>query len=323
MQLTNEEYNRIKNIYDERRRARDIEMTRRKALVFEKVPGYKDACSEMINLSMKAAMSLIDGEDSNVKEELHKKIVYYSGEKERLLKEAGYPADYLDVPYECPLCRDTGYINNEKCQCFVKLEVQTHYDTSHMKEWLEDNNFDELREDFYEGQELENFRSAVKECRSLIEDFETDRRGLLLYGNVGTGKSFLSGCVAKELLDRGKTVVYYGAAELFSLISEKAFAESKDELRLFMEMLYDCDLLIVDDLGTEKGTDFTFTRFFMICNRRMIKKMPMIISSNLDLNELDKLYTDRIFSRMISTSRVCRLTGPDIRMRKRIEEHCS
>ena len=147
MQLTNEEYNRIKNIYDERRRARDVEMTKRKALVFEKVPGYKDACSEMINLSMKAAISLIDGEDADVKEELHKKIVYYSGEKERLLKEAGYPADYLDVPYECPLCRDTGYINNEKCQCFVKLEVQTHYDTSHMKEWLEDNNFDELRED--------------------------------------------------------------------------------------------------------------------------------------------------------------------------------
>jgi DNA replication protein DnaC len=292
-------------------------MTRRKALVFEKVPGYKDACSEMINLSMKAAMSLIDGEDANVKEELHKKIVYYSGEKERLLKEAGYPADYLDVPYECPLCRDTGYINNEKCQCFVKLEVQTHYDTSHMKEWLEDNNFDELREDFYEGQELENFRSAVKECRSLIEDFETDRRGLLLYGNVGTGKSFLSGCVAKELLDRGKTVVYYGAAELFSLISEKAFAESKDELRLFMEMLYDCDLLIVDDLGTEMTTAFVQSALYQIINGRLLAGKQTIINTNLPPAELGRRYSPQILSRIEGEYEILPFFGEDIRRLKR------
>ena len=316
MKLNNEQYRNIEQIYEVRRRAWQAEMTERKKEVCEKVPGYRETDAELIDLFMKRATMFSGGGDIP---DISPRIKLLSEKKKKLLTEAGYPADYTEVPYVCPLCMDTGYTGNEKCGCFKKFEIEARYDASNLKEWVEENNFERLREDFYEGEELKLFKHAVDECRDMIEHFDEDKRGLLLYGTAGTGKSFLSGCVAKEMLDRDRSVVYYGAAELFPMLADKAFSDDREELGSFMDLLYECDLLIVDDLGTEKSTDFTYSRFYMICNKRMMKKRPMIISSNMDLKGLGDAYRDRIFSRVISSSRVCRLDGPDIRMRLRLE----
>ena len=135
---------------------------------------------------------------------------------------------------------------------------------------------------------------------------------------MGTGKSFLSCCVSKELLERGHSVLYFSAAALFETLSRNSFSyKSKEELYNICEDLYNCDLVIIDDLGTELTNNFVATQLFTLLNERHLRKKSTIISTNLSLEELRNRYSDRIFSRITSHYEVCKLTGPDIRMQKK------
>ena len=183
---------------------------------------------------------------------------------------------------------------------------------------LKETNFSNLSYEYYEGEDFIRFENAVKTCKDFIDCFNSDYHNLFFYGTVGTGKSFLSGCIAKELIDQGKSVIYFSSTGLFEKLSALSFDyNAKEDKAELYEDLYSCDLLIIDDLGTELTNNFSSSQFFSCLNERILRKKSFIISTNLSLQELRDRYSDRIFSRITSNFKLCKITGPDIRMYKK------
>ncbi|MGN0347016.1 MAG: ATP-binding protein [Lachnospiraceae bacterium] len=354
MAVSPQQYNKINKVYNDRRTENAFRLEKRKEEIFSKLPEYKFVNDEIISTCMRYARDLIAagkgaqakavmaaGKNGHMTEDMEfsdastSSATEFSGDsrignqdilsamrseifdlhqkKNRILTNAGYPADYLEMTYTCPLCRDTGFIDDEKCVCYKKLEVEFLYENSHINEFLQQNNFNNLSMEYYDESDIESFQHALEVCHSFIHNFYSDYHNLLFYGTTGTSKSFLSGCVAKELLDRGATVIYYSAVQLFQLLSVYTF-EEKEHLLDFMESLKSCDLLIIDDLGSELINDFTKTQFFSILNDRILCRKSIIISTNLKLEELRTKYSDRIFSRTAENFELIRREGKDIRL---------
>lgn len=317
MALTNSQYNTIMKNYEEKQLKSRHALEERQAYVNKNIPGYEKLSAQISSLSVESAMRLLEGDDSALAE-LKETLASLRHKKEKLLSEAGLPSDYLTPRYVCPDCKDTGYIGNQKCHCFKQQIISLLYQQSNIKDMLNENNFSTLSYDFYEGEDLLHFENAVKTCKDFIDCFNSDYHNLFFYGTVGTGKSFLSGCVAKELIDAGHSVIYFSSSGLFEKLSEISFNyNTKENKADLYEDLYSCDLLIIDDLGTELTNHFSSSQFFSCLNERILRKKSIIISTNLSLQELRDRYSDRIFSRITSNFKLCKITGPDIRMYKK------
>lgn len=317
MPLTNSQYDAIMRSYEEKQRAARYRLEKNTLEVYAKIPSYEELERQAATISIEHGRRLLNGERGAL-EELKKNLRELSERKAFLLRENGFPADYLTPTYTCDKCQDTGYIDNRKCNCFRAAEIELIYEQSHIKSMLKTENFDFLSYDYYVGDELEKFTKAVQICQNFVENFRLDYRNLFFYGTVGTGKSFLSCCVAKELMDKGNLVIYFSASELFDTLSKSTFdRDSTEALSGISEDIYDCDLLIIDDLGTELTNAFVSSRLFSCLNNRHMRKKATIITTNLSLGELRDRYSDRIFSRITSNYTVCKLTGPDIRMKKK------
>ena len=245
-------------------------------------------------------------------------IALLSAQKKQALSKAGLPNDFLELHYVCPDCKDTGYVGFQKCHCFKQQIIELLYQQSNLQDTLKENNFSSLSYQFYEGEDLLRFQNAVKTCKDFVDCFNSGYHNLFFYGTVGTGKSFLSGCIAKELIDQGKSVIYFSATGLFEKLSTLSFDyNAKEDKAELYEDLYSCDLLIIDDLGTELTNNFSSSQFFSCLNERILRKKSIIISTNLSLQELRDRYSDRIFSRITSNFKLCKVTGPDILMYKK------
>lgn len=317
MALTNAQYDSIIKKYDETRMENSRILSDRKDYVYENVDGFKELDESVISLSIDCARRKLDG-DSNALNELHDLLANLRSMKESLLVGAGLPKDYLEPIYTCKDCKDTGYINGEKCHCFVNQITNLLYDQSNIREFLKENNFDNLSTKYYKGEELVLFNNALAHCNSLIDNFHSERKNLLFYGTVGTGKSFLSGCVAQKLIEKGYSCIYYSAIGLFENLAKETFhSGSKDDLYNLYDYLYNCDCLIIDDLGTETTNTFVASKLFSLINERDLRKKATIISTNLSLQEIRGRYSDRIFSRIVNSFSVLKLAGTDIRIQKK------
>ena len=317
MALTNTQYNSIIREYEKRQVKNRHLLDERTALVYEQVDGYR-ALSELIaSSSIAQGKKLLEG-DTDALKDLKTTIRNLSHQKEQLLTAAGYPADYLNPIYDCPDCKDTGYINGQKCHCFKQAVIRLLYEQSGIRDMLEKENFQALSYDYYQGEDLARFQKAVIECRNFIKTFDTDYQNLFFYGTVGTGKSFLSGCVAKELIESGHSVIYFSAAGLFELLSRNMFDyKNREDYAGFHDDLYSCDLLIIDDLGTEYTKNIAPSVLFSLLNGRHLNKKSTIISTNLSLEDIRNRYSDRVFSRITNQYHICKFTGIDIRMLKK------
>ena len=321
MPLTNTQYDRIFRQYEEKQRQSRLEMQRRRDYVYEHLPKYRELEDETASLSVAQGKKLLFGDETAL-EKLRKSLADLKEQKEQLLTEAGLSADYLEPIFSCPDCRDTGYIDREKCHCLRQAEISLLYEQSGLQEILANNNFSLLSYEYHSGEDLLHFEKAVENCKNFIKNFDSDYHNLFFYGTVGTGKSFLSGCVAKELMDRGHSVIYFGATGLFDLLSSTSFdTKNREERQNTYSDLYQCDLLIIDDLGTELTNQFTASQLFSLLNERNIGRKATIISTNLSLRELQDRYSDRIFSRITSNFEVCKLTGADIRMYQKRQQN--
>ncbi len=317
MPLTNTQYDIILRDYENRQLKNRHEAEQRAAYVYDHVPGYRKLDESVAAVSVSQGKKYLAG-DEQAMEELKLLISELSFKKARLLKEAGLPEDYLKPVHTCPDCRDTGYIDGQKCHCFKQAMISLLYEQSNIREMLQHDNFQSLSYEYYEGEDLSRFKKAVITCQNFIKNFNSDYHNLFFYGTVGTGKTFLSNCAAKELIESGHSVIYFSAAGLFDLLSRYSFDyKSKEDERERYADLYQCDLLIVDDLGTELTNQFVASRLFSLLNQRHMGKKATVISTNLSLEELRDRYSDRIFSRITSHYELCKLTGPDIRMYKK------
>lgn len=314
MALTNSQYDQIKKIYDDRQLARRREEEARLAHVYEHVDGFREVNESISSLCLKQAELLLNGQASALSD-LKESIALLKEQKAILLQQAGLPSDYLQVPYICPDCLDTGYQNGDKCHCFKQASLSLLYDQSNLKDYLESTDFSKVSDEYYSGQDLVHFRDSYEKSINFVNNFKNDYQNLCFYGTVGTGKSFLSGCIAKALMKDGYSVIYFSASALIDLFSRYAFDyKTREESEEAYQDIYNCDLLIIDDLGTELTNSFSVSRLFTCLNERALRKKSIIISTNLSLEELRDRYSDRIFSRLTGNFIFCRMTGPDIRM---------
>lgn len=236
-----------------------------------------------------------------------------------LLMAHGYAPNYLTLHYHCEKCRDTGYIETKKCSCYNKNLVDIYYKKSHIAELLDTNNFSNFTFQYFRANKLETERISPKENmqqiidniqNNYLKDFNSHDKNLLFIGLAGTGKSFLSQCIAKYLLDKSFLVVYRTSDELLKDLKDIRFNNNKE----LEALLLNCDLLIIDDLGTEQITDFSISEFFTFLNNKLLKKKKMIISTNLSMSEIKASYDERINSRLLGNFTVLSFFGEDIRL---------
>lgn len=320
MPLNNTQYESIIRTYEEKQNKNRHMAQERLAYVYEHVDGYRELDDSIASVSVAQGKKLLEGDESALSD-LKLLLKNLTESKTSLLKNAGLPEDYLAPVYDCPDCMDTGYAHGKKCHCFRQAEISLLYEQSNISKILDKENFSILSYEYYDGEDLTRFKNAVENCKKFINNFNFDYHNLFFYGTVGTGKSYLSGCIAKELLETGHSVIYFSAAGLFEALSQLSFDyKSKEELHSMYEDLYQCDLLIIDDLGTELTNNFVTSQFFSCLNERHMRRKSTIISTNLSLEELRNRYSDRIFSRITSNYTICKLSGPDIRIYKKLEK---
>lgn len=318
MALNNSQYNMIIRDYEKKQRKSRLNLEKNTQLVYDKIPAYEELDRQVSQTSIAQGRKLLSG-DTNALADLKIKLRELSEQRAKLLKDYGFPSDFLTAKYECMQCQDTGYIENRKCNCFRQAEIELIYEQSNIKNLLKTDNFSNLSYDYYDGEDLERFTKAVKECQNFIKTFDSGYHNLFFYGTVGTGKSFLSSCIAKELIEQGKLVIYFSSSQLFDVLSKSTFdKESKEAASGIYEDIYECDLLIIDDLGTELTNAFVSSQLFSCLNNRHLRKKATIITTNLSLEELRDRYSDRIFSRITSNYGMCKLTGRDIRITKKL-----
>lgn len=316
MALTNAQYDSIIREYEEKRTKSRHILEEHLAHIRSSYPEYAVLEDSSASFASAFTRRLIDKEDG-ARQELSESLRALHLKKKAFLLEKGFPADYLEPVYECSDCQDTGYIGQKKCRCFEKRIIELLYHQSNLAGTLEQENFDTLSYDYFSGTALNNYKKAVDASKDFVSSFDTCCRNLLFMGTVGTGKTFLSNCIAKALIDSSHSVIYFSATELFDTFANYVFGKDKNALANFYEDLYHCDLVIIDDLGTELESSFVTSYFFSFLNERQLLKKSTIITTNLDLKKLTERYSDRICSRIIGNFEICLLTGADIRIRKK------
>ena len=321
MPLTNKQYDAIMREYDRRQYHNYRIQCARKDEIYQKIPRIREIEESISSFSMAQAEKLFLSEerssaDPHALENLRRGLAALRREKELLLKQNGYPADYLEMHYTCPACQDTGYVGSRKCDCFRREEIRLLYSSSRLEEALSRENFSTLSFDVYDEEQRAAMPAIIDACRLFVQTFDGKFQNLMLYGPVGTGKTFLTNCIAKELLDRSHSVVYFTAFQLFELLSPSHTEEN--DFRQRSEAVLDSDLLILDDLGTEMLNTFTVSRLFQVLNERALRRRSTIISTNLSLKDFRDLYSERIFSRITSSYTLLKFTGSDIRIRRKI-----
>ena len=321
MALTREQYDDIMRGYMQKQNRRHQLRMQRREEVYGKIPEFRELAERVPGIAVECLHSRLgekSGDQTASPAFVRPELERIAARKRELLLSHGYPGDYLDVPYECPLCSDTGFVDSRKCRCFRQKEIEILYSHSHLQELVREQNFDVLSESYHKGEDLTRFRRAADACRRMAAEFDEVYRNLYLYGTVGTGKSFLSICVARELLESGHSVLYFSAAALFDKLSMYSFdPKVREDLRSFTSDLYGCDLLIIDDLGTELTSQFISAQLFTCLNERHLSRRSTVISTNLSLKEMQARYSDRVFSRITNDYDLYKLTGGDIRILKR------
>ena len=323
----------IKNILKEYYKAQQIAYKKkqeRKEEVYEAIPRLREIDNELANVSLEITKSLLnknnDYERKKLINSLKNKNYNLQNEKKHLYENSGIPEDYIENIYNCNKCKDTGYINNEKCDCFKQKIINEYYDLSGIKEVLQEENFDHFNFEYFSEERdnenkispKENIKYIYKFCKQFTKEFQNKNRSILFYGHSGRGKTFLCNCIAKELLDQSIPVLYTTASNLFQTVENFRFNRDKfEDLCEKIEMFYSINLLIIDDLGTEGINSISQAELFNIINLRLIKKLPTIISTNLSLEDLQNTYSNRILSRIAGEYTILYFFGNDIRAKKK------
>lgn len=324
MALSNSQYDEIMRDYDRQQLEDRRILDERRKSVYARVPRLQEIDAAVASSSVRKARLLLDGDPSaiaSLKDELNA----LREERNRLLKENGYSPEYLHPFYRCPDCKDTGYINGQKCHCFKQAIINTVYAQSNIQTILERENFEHFSFDFYSDDDistttglsaLATARQAVESCHQFIDDFDNKPKNLFFYGDTGVGKTFLSNCIAKELLDKGYSVIYFTAFQLFDILSKGVFEKDADAIAAHQN-IFDCDLLVIDDLGTELSNSFTTSQLFLCVNERLLRHKSTIISTNLNFNQIVDIYSERTFSRICGDYTMIKLFSKmDIRIQK-------
>ena len=237
----------------------------------------------------------------------------------QILEEAGFPADYTHVKYECEKCADSGYVGIKMCDCMRNALVMAGFESSGIAELLRTQTFENFSLDYYkQSKESYNIMERIfNYVKSYAEKFEAGKaENVAMFGGTGLGKTHLSSAIAKRVIEKGNDVYYVTAVNMVSDFEAEQFGSSSVQKGELTDRYFDCDLLIIDDLGTELSNQFTVSCLYNLLNVRINRGAATVISTNLTQQDLFKKYSDRITSRIMGEFRILPFTGDDIRMQK-------
>ena len=296
--------------------------------------GLEKIDNDINTVSIYAIKSVLTKKDPKAPEKLKTDLTNLKKEKINLLKKYGKTEADLAPNFECSKCQDTGYIKSENgfvlCTCIKQKLYNIQYNNSNIYD-LENQNFSKFNINYYsDTPDVEKYNSKLsprenilkirKLCDKFIENFDDPTENNLLFcGNSGLGKTFISSCIANELIKKGKTVLYQTAPVMLDNIIDYKFGKTNNNI---VSTINSVDLLIIDDLGTETKNNLKITELFNIINSRLLNQnntiTKTIISTNLSLQELYNNYDERILSRIIGNYEACYFFGDDIRIKKKM-----
>ena len=244
-------------------------------------------------------------------------------DKNRLLVSYGYPEYYTSVKYECEKCNDTGYVGINMCTCLRNALNRESFMESGLGALAKQQGFENYDISAYKNAPAGQFHSSPYEamkqnydiCRSYADNFSLASPSLLFIGGVGLGKTHLSTAIGKAAIDKGFNVIYESAPNIFTEFEKERFSKASDEDDT--EKYYECDLLIIDDLGTEVANRISISNVYSLINSRLVGSRPTIISTNLPYTQLEKQYERRITSRLFGEYKVLLFEGTDYRRLKK------
>ncbi|MBR3806003.1 MAG: ATP-binding protein [Clostridia bacterium] len=310
-----EKYTAVKAEIEHRRLAAEAEADSRSADLRAKSAEIAEIDRELSGTGMKLFKAALAGEDliplKERNQELNKK-------RREIIVSLGYPEDYTDVHYTCPICRDTGYVGGSKvCSCLKEELIKATIASSGIGNLIEKQSFDNFELGIYEKDEriYKRMKNNLEVAKRFVENFRTEPGNLLFVGKTGTGKTHLSTAIAREIIKSGFDVIYDTTQNIMSDFETDRFKNAYSQAEPLAEKYLKCDLLIMDDLGTEFATPFTVSCIYNLINTRQNRGLSTIISTNLDQQELLSRYEDRIYSRLIGSDyRVLCFVGPDRRL---------
>ena len=312
----------LSKIYEKLRTTERENLKKRREEISNKHPDIIELDTRIQKLSLNLSLSILKGTLSeNDLNKLRDNITDLRARKYELLVSNGYHPEYLNLYYHCSKCKDTGFIGtgNIKCSCYKNKLISLYYKDSDLEDAVRVNNFNNFNINLYPSHKITDDKySPRRNMENILEfikgyyipNFNSHDNNLLFYGDSGTGKTFLSCCIAKDLLDAGFLVIYKTSDELIRCLKDIRFNNNSD----LEELLINCDLLIIDDLGAEQITEFSSTELFTLINKKILKKKKMLISTNLSISGIAKSYTDRIYSRLIGNFKLSKFYAEDIRI---------
>ncbi len=320
-------YKELSKEYDEIRFNAQKELKKRQNEIYATIPRIQEIDEELSSIGLKITKAIISNPENaeefilNLENENNK----LKEEKLNLLIKNGYGENALTIKYMCGVCQDTGYIQTKQCKCMNQRLIDKLYSKSNLKEVLENENFSNFNKEYYSNISNEeginsprqNIEKVIEVCKKFCDNFEISFQNIMIHGKSGLGKTFLCNCIANELLNKGKTVLYLTSSQIFRTIEREKFNRTEEINNEFLDTLLSVDLLIIDDLGTEFNTQFTSSEFYNLVNMRLLYKKSTIISTNLAPSFWIDSYSDRVVSRIHGHYAILKLYGEDIRIQKK------
>ena len=313
---------RIKEEYSTKHLVAEREAELRRRELHAELPELAaiDRRLSLVGVELMGVALMAGGEDKERKMAALRRETEELNEKHNaILLASGYPADYTDVKYECEKCSDSGYVGIKMCDCMRNALVMAGYESSGIAELLRTQNFENFSLDYYK-QSADGYKMMEKilaYAKSYAENFSGGvSENIAMFGGTGLGKTHLSSAIAKKVIEKGNDVYYVTAINMVSDFEAEQFGGQHIQKGELTDRYFDCDLLIIDDLGAEMANQFTVSCLYNLLNVRINRRAATIISTNLTQQELFKKYNDRITSRIIGEFRILPFTGADIRMQK-------
>lgn len=324
-------YEKATKIIAGRKNKRKAQIQSRKAEVFSKIPRIAEIEAELDRYGIRMLNLIASGEcdEKHAVSAILAENKAYVEERERLLTVHGFPKDYLTVNPYCPKCEDSGFSDGRICSCLQRELTALMLREANLSETMAGQTFESFKLSYYSDEYVpeygcsprENMEAIYSECLSFAENFDKCGPNLLLCGACGLGKTFLSSAIANRLLEKDVDVLYVSCNALFPILEDMHFGREVGERAAFIvKKLIDCDLLILDDLGSEFVTQFTCSELFRIINTRLLNGKKMIISTNLNRSMLKNTYDERIASRITGGFSILEFLGNDIRSIMKLEE---
>ncbi|MBQ8301607.1 MAG: ATP-binding protein [Clostridia bacterium] len=320
--------NKIMTEYDNLRVIAAADRKKRISEVYASFPRIEEIDKEIFRRGNENMNNIFKNPDK--KEEFNadfkENLKRLNDEKNQIMKENNISPDFDKEIFNCKNCSDTGYDENGvKCQCFKQKLINEAYSMSNMEEIISKQNFETFSFNYYSKKPSENgispydnMTKIYNNCKKFCQNFDKETKGLVFYGSTGLGKTFLSSAIAKELMDNGKIIVYARATKMFSMYEDYKFGRNSD--RSVIDNMYNADLLIIDDLGTEPMNNNNLSFLFDVINERTAKNKKIIINTNLQISELTKMYSMRFTSRLYEYFMLYKFFGEDIRIQKLKED---